>query len=283
MKRSLLCALLLLSLAVAGQRARGQTVTVDGSSTLLDLSQKWAAAYQARHAEISIQTAGRGAAEAFNGLAQKQLDVVLISRAIRYKEAQAAESALGQRPAEYKVAISGLAVYVHTNNPIKVLTYDELFAVYRGKHQNWHALAGEDAPISVYAQETNHVLGELFNEEVLNGKGITTEVHYLPPIEILAAVARDSHAIGFGSLPPVAGLRTLTIKRAFSSTPVEPNESTIASRIYPISRFVYCYTDAATDKPAVKAYLEWLRSDEGQQVAKAAGYYPLPDKWRTSQ
>ena len=260
-----------------------QTITINGSDTLLGLSQKWADAYKAKHPGVAFHVAGGGAPAAFAALAEKKLDIALASRSIRYKEVAACEAAFGQRPAEYKAAVSGLAVYVNANNPVKVLTYDELFDIFKGKHRNWKEVEGGDLAISVYAQETNSVHGELFNEEVLNGKGIASEVHLLSGAEVLKAIASDPKGIGYGALTQVEGVRPLSIKRAFSSTPVAPSEQGIANRVYPISRFVYCYIDPTANKSETKAYLDWIRSDEGQQIAKDAGYYPLPAKWRSSQ
>jgi phosphate transport system substrate-binding protein len=260
-----------------------QTITIKGSDTLLGLSQKWADAYKAKHPGVALQVTGGGAPAAFAALAEKKLDIALASRSIRYKEAAPCEAAFGQRPAEYKVAVSGLAIYVNKNNPVKLLTYDELFGIFKGKHRNWKELGGGDLAISVYAQETNSVQGELFNEEVLNGKGISTEVHLLAGSDVLKAVASDPKGIGYGALTQFEDVRPLSIKRAFSSTPVAPSEQAIANRIYPISRFVYCYIDPTANKGETKAYLDWIRSDEGQQIAREAGYYPLPAKWRSSQ
>jgi phosphate transport system substrate-binding protein len=260
-----------------------QTITIKGSDTLLGLSQKWADAYKAKHPGVALEVTGGGAPAAFAALAEKKLDIALASRSIRYKEAEPLERVFGQRPTEYKVAVNGLAVYVNANNPVKVLTYDELFGIFKGKHTNWKDLGGAALAISVYAQETNSVQGELFGEEVLNGKGMSTEVHIVSASDILKAISKDPKGIGYGPLIQTEGVQPLSIKRAFSSTPVAPSEEAIANRIYPITRFVYCYTAPTGIKDETKAYLDWVRGDEGQQIAREVGYYPLPAKWRRSQ
>ena len=66
----------------------------------------------------------------------------------------------------------------------------------------------------------------------------------------------------------------------YSSTPVEPSADNISSRIYPITRFVYGYVDPVANQGEIKTCLDWLRSDEGQAIAKQAGYFPLAAKWR---
>ena len=264
-------------------QAFAQAVTVNGSETLLGLSQRWADAYKGKHSGTTIQVSANGAAAAFAALAGKKLDLALVSRSIRYKEADACEAALGQRPAAHKVSVYGLAVYVNANNPVKVLTYDELFGIFRGKHKDWKDVGGEKSAITVYSQNTNSAPGELFNEEVLAGKGVSGKVQILADAEMLKAVANDPKGIGYGALAEAAGVRTMSIKRAYSTLiPADPTEEAIANRTYPISRFVYAYSDAKADKAEVKAYLDWILSDEGQQIAKAAGYFVLPTKWRSS-
>ena len=268
------------ALATPLQAADSPPLTIKGSDTLVGLSQKWADAYRTKHPAAALQIGGGGAAAAFAALADNSLDLAVVSRSIRYPEAEACQTALGQRPAEYKVAVNGLAVYVHTNNPIKALTYDELAGIFKGRLTRWKDVGGPDAAIAVYAHETNTLCGELFNDEVLNGKGTAGTLHLLSGPDPLKAIAADPAAIGYGPLTQRDGVRCLGVKRAFSSTPVEPTEDTIANRIYPISRFVFCYARPDTNRPAIQAYADWLRTDEGQQVVREAGCYALPAKWR---
>ena len=284
MKRILAGLLALTTITLPLGIASGQTLTVKVSNTLLELNQKWADAYKVKHPAADILVTGDETAVAFATLADKKVDLVFVPRAIRFKEAQACEAAFGRRPAEFKVAVSGLAVLVHTNNPVQVLEYEELNNIFHGQTQNWKDLSGgKDQAIAVYAQATNSVLGELFDAEVLEGMGFSARIHFVAGRDMLPAIAADPNSIGFGALIPFAGVQSLSIKRAHSSTPVEPTEENIAHRLYPISRYVYCYSQPAANLDQVNAYLDWIRSDEGQQVAKVAGFYALPANLRSSQ
>ena len=276
--------LLTLLLATLGSLplAAAQSLLVRGSESLVPVSKAWADAYMASHTQVKIDVAGEGPAAAFAALADRRINLALASRSMRYKERQPCETALGQPPAELKVGVSGVVVYVNAANPVKVLTYDELYGVFKGSYRNWKQLGGEDAAILVYGQETNSAQGELFVEEVLNGKNLAADVQLLVGAEVEKAVAKSKQAIGFAALVPAEGIRALAIKRVFSSTPVEPTEDAIANRIFPISRS-YAYTDPAAQKDELAAYLEWIRGDEGQQIARKSGFYPLPAKWRASQ
>src|SRR6185503_10136432 len=201
-----------------------------------------------------------------------------VPRLMRFKEAQACEAALGQRPTEFKLAVNAVAIYVNASNPVKYLTYDELEAIFQGKRRNWQKLGGNNAPVIAFGVETSTPVGELFVEEVLAGKSLTNDVRLVTGPELLKAIAREANAIGFGPLASADGIRALEIKRAFSSTPVAPNEETISNRTYPISRFVFGYADTAEIKDDLKAYLDWVRGEEGQQIARRAGCFPLAAK-----
>ncbi len=258
-----------------------QSITVRSSDSLLGLGRQWAQTYTARHPEVNIQVDGGSVVAAFTALQQQKAGLVAVSRLMRYQEIEACEHTLGRRPAEFKVGVNGLAVYVNALNPVQVLTYDELAAVFTGKRVNWKDLGGQNAPITLYGQQTNSATGELFVEEVLDGKGPAPSLRVLDGPALLKAIAADRNGIGFGPLASAQGVRALGIKRAFSSTPVEPSDQTISDRLYPISRYLYAYLDPAANQGALKAYVDWIRSEEGQHLAKAAGFFPLPPKSRS--
>jgi len=260
--------------------APAQPITVKTSDTLLSLSQKWADTYAAGHADAKIEVTGGATTATFAALAEKKINVAMTPRGIRYKEAQPCVEAFGSRPTEVKVGVSGVAIFVHADNPVKVLMYEELEGIFTGKHKNWKQVGGKDAPIVTYGLSTNTAAGELFAEEVLGGKVPTANLQLVTEAELTQAIVRDPNSIGFAPLTSAPGIRALEIKRAYSSTPVAPSEETISNRIYPISRFVCCYLDPVANQGNLKSYLDWLRSDEGQATAKQAGFHPLAAKWR---
>jgi phosphate transport system substrate-binding protein len=272
----------LLIACALGTAGHAEPIAVQSSDTLLPLNQKWADAYKAKHSEATFQVSGGATSAALTALAERKAKIALIPRAIRFKETQACEAALGKRPTEFKVGVVGAAVFVHSNNPVTVLMYEELDGIFKGKFRNWKQLGGKDAPIVVLGVETNTPAGELFGEEVLNGKSVTNDVRNVSQAELLKAIAESPNAIGFGAFTPTNGVRALEIKRTYSSTPVRPSADDIANRIYPISRFLFSYLSPAADQSAGKAYHDWIRSDEGQQLAVQEGYFVLPSKWRAT-
>src|SRR4051812_1522430 len=98
--------------------AHAGNITVKGSDTLVILAQKWAEVYMGKHPEVKIQVNGGGSGVGFAALQSQTTDIADASRKIKPKEIEACVKAFRARPTEYKVALDGLSVYVHNDNPV---------------------------------------------------------------------------------------------------------------------------------------------------------------------
>ncbi len=256
-------------------------ITVKGSDTLVILAQKWAEVYMGKHPETKIQVTGGGSGVGFAALQNQTTDIADASRPIKAKEVEACVKAFAKRPREYKVAIDGLSVYVHNDNAIKELSLEQLEGIFTGRIKNWKDVGGNDAPITVYSRENSSGTYEFFKEHVLKGKDFAASAQTMPgTAALLQAVEKDKNGIGYGGAAYGQGARAIGVKKDADSKAVLPNEETVVGQTYPIWRYLYNYVNPALDKGEVAAYLNWIRSDEGQKIVKDVGYYPLPDKLR---
>ena len=64
------------------------------------------------------------------------------------------------------------------------------------------------------------------------------------------------------------------------SPAIEATEENVVSGKYPIWRYLYNYLNPEKDKGDIAAYLNWIRSPDGQKIVKEVGYYPLPENLR---
>src|SRR5678816_2370911 len=109
--------------ASGGSGSGGKTIVVDGSDTMINLSQAWAEAYTKTHPDVHIQVSGGGSGVGIAGLIGGKLDMANSSRAMDEKEvAKFKENHPGKMPVEHKVAIDALAVYVNPKNPIEQIS-----------------------------------------------------------------------------------------------------------------------------------------------------------------
>jgi len=256
-------------------------ITVKGSDTMVILAQKWAEVYMAKNPGTKIQVTGGGSGTGFAALQNKTTDLCNASRKIKAKEIESCIKAFGKRPTEYKVALDGLSVYVNTANPVTELSVEQLELIFTGKIKNWKEVGGSDAPITVYSRENSSGTYEFFKEHVLKGKDFVASAQTMPgTAAVLQAVAKDKNGIGYGGAAYGAGAKHLNVRADANSPAVEPTEENVVNQKYPIWRYLYIYVNPALDKGEVAAYLNWIRSDEGQRVVKEVGYYPLPAQLR---
>ena len=258
-------------------------ITVKGSDTLVILAQKWAEVYMAAKPGVKIQVTGGGTGTGFAALQNQQTDLCNASRPIRAKEIETCIKAFGKRPKEYKVALDGLSVYVNEQNPITELSVEQIALIFTGRIRNWKELGGADAPIILYSRENSSGTYEFFKEHVLEGKDFAANAQTMPgTAAVLQSVAKEKHGIGYGGAAYGAGAKHLKVKKDATSAAIDPTEETVLSGQYPIWRYLYIYVNPAVDKGDVAAYLNWIRSDDGQKVVKDIGYYPIQAQFHTN-
>ena len=275
-------ATILAATALAASAFAGN-ITVKGSDTLVILAQKWAEVYMGQHADVKIQVSGGGSGIGFAALQSQTTDLCDASRKAKAAEIANCLKAFGARPTEYKVALDGLSVYVNPENTLKELTIAQVGDIFTGKITNWKDVGGPDAPITVYSRENSSGTYEFFKEHVLKGKDFAASAQTMPgTAAIVQAVTKDKSGIGYGGAAYGGSSKLLAIKKTDTSPAIEPTEENVESGTYPIWRHLYVYVNPALDKGEVAAYLNWIRSDDGQKYVKDIGYYPLPKNLRSN-
>jgi phosphate transport system substrate-binding protein len=274
---------LLAAAATISGSAFAGNITVKGSDTLVILAQKWAEVYMSQHPDAKIQVTGGGSGIGFAALQSQTTDLCDASRKAKPAELANCIKAFGKRPTEYAVALDGLSVYVHPENSLKELTIAQVGDIFTGRVKNWKEVGGPDAPITVYSRENSSGTYEFFKEHILKGADFAASAQTMPgTAAIVQAVVKDKSAIGYGGAAYGGSSKLLSIKRDDASPAIEPTEENVETGKYPIWRHLYVYVNPALDKGEVAAYLNWIRSDDGQKYVKEIGYYPLPKNLRSN-
>ncbi len=254
---------------------QGETITVKGSDTMVILAQRWAEEYMSKTPGVTIQVTGGGSGTGISALINGTTDVANASRPMKRSEIDKLKQRYSSRGVEVKVAKDGLSVYVHESNPVKELTFAQVKDIYTGKIMNWKEVGGADGKIILYSRENNSGTYVFFKEHVLENEDFAARTQNLPgTASVVHAVARDKMGIGYGGAAYASGIRTLLIKKDDASPAVAPTEETVLNDSYPISRYLYLYLRS---KPtgALKEYIDWILSKEGQQIITKVGYFPV--------
>lgn len=277
MNMKLLVALFLTVASVA----HAGNITVKGSDTMVILGQKWAEAYMKKTPDTTVQVTGGGSGTGIAALLNGATDICNASRPMKPAEIAEFVKKYKSRPHEYKMAMDGLSVYVHSSNPVGSLSIPQLEAIFTGKITNWKDVGGPDAPISLYGRENSSGTYEFFKEHVLAKKDFAAATKTMPgTAAVIQAVAKDEGAIGYGGIAYGEGVKHVRVSKNDGSEAVEPTEENVLSGKYPIARYLFNYIGAGKDSGTVAEYINWCLSDEGQAVVKDVGYFPLPKNMR---
>jgi phosphate transport system substrate-binding protein len=292
-----LVAAILIPLLVIGCKKKEDTVektiiTIKGSDTMVNLSQKWAEEYMKLNPNVSIQVTGGGSGTGVAALLNKTTDLANSSRELKSSELEEAKTK-GVTPVVYEVALDGIAVIVHSQSKVDNLTLQQVSDIFAGKIKNWKELGGADMPITLYGRENSSGTYEFFKEHVLGKDANGKQVDYSPSTQVLQgtaalgeAVARDVKGIGYGGVGYFAernDIKILHIKKDQNSTAISPAENNkvnydvIWNGDYSISRYLYCFTNGEASGK-VKDFMDFITSEAGQNVVKTMEYIPLPPK-----
>lgn len=269
----------MLTTLIAATMLTGQSgsVSIKGSDTLLIINQRWAEAFGKSNPNISVSVTGGGSSIGIRAFINRVADICASSRKMKASEIGNARSnrAIAN---EIPVALDGLAILVHSTNPVKSLTMDELRRIYIGQIKNWSDLGGPNMPITVYSRDSNSGTYGFFQEKVLRNQNWGPQVRFLPSTsEEVREVARTEGGIAYGGVAYFINKKNtkiLPIAAAKGGEPIPPTEEMVRSKKYPIWRYLYYYTNG---KPtgATKSFIDFCLSNEGQKIVEQVGYYSV--------
>lgn len=274
-------------LACGGGGDRNQRAVIQnrGSDTLLNVAQAWAEAYAAVNADVAVAVTGGGSGTGISAMINGTVDIANASRKMRESEIELAREN-GVEPIEFIVGYDALAVYLHEDNPIENLSLAQLQGIYGegGTITRWSDL-GVSVPgcdsdeIVLVSRQNNSGTYVYFKETVLGDdteyKLGSRDMHGSK--DVVDLVENTPCAIGYSGLAYATehvGMPCVTVEEGGDC--VEPTIATAVNGSYPIARPLMMYT-AGQPQGAVKDYMDWILSAEGQCVILERGYAPYTE------
>lgn len=224
---------------------------------------------------INIEILAPGTKHGFGALGKRECDLVMASRPIAPEEARALSSFgdLTAPGSETVVAMDGIAIVVHPNNPVSRLTTAQLANVFAHKITNWSELGGTSMPILTYSRDANSGTHDTFSTLVMNGKSIMANRLFEDSAALVNAVMDAPGAIGFVGLPYVKRAKALAIEDGGSA--LLPTPFTVATEDYALARRLFFYAPSTPAQPLTRELIEYAVSDEGQRLVHDAGFVAL--------
>ena len=249
-------------------------IVVKGSDTLVILAQKWAEVYMKSNSNVAIQVTGGGSGVGISALINGATDICNSSRKMKNTEKEKLKARYNTLGVEVACAKDGITVYLHPTNKVKELSIKQLSGIFKGEIKNWKEVGGADAEIKLYGRENSSGTYVFFQENVVKGD-YAPSCQTLPgTAAVVNAVKKDPNAIGYGGAAYAEGIEICKVKKDDNSAGYVPTAETIKTGEYPITRYLYMYL---RNKPtgAMKSYIDWILSPEGQKLVVEMGYFPV--------
>ncbi len=233
-------------------------------------------AQTAQGKRVVVEVAAHGSSTGFAALKNASADLAASSREIKDSELLSLQSLgdLKSAAAEQVIAIDGLAIILHPDNPLQQLDTEQLARIFSGEVKTWEDLGGRGGAIHLYARDDQSGTYDTFKELVLSrrGKTLSSAAKRFESSEQLSdAVSGDPQGIGFIGLPYVRQAKAVAIADG-ASQPMLPLSSLIATEDYPLSRRLFFYLPPDSSNPWAKALVAFAQSREGQLIVAANGF-----------
>jgi phosphate transport system substrate-binding protein len=280
--RGLAAFLSVVSLAGCDGSTPAKPIQIKGSDTMVNLGQAWAEGFMRVRPDAPIAVTGGGSGTGITALAAGTCDIAQCSRSMKPKESAAIRAETGKTPSEIAVGTDALVVAVHPENPVKSLTFDQLSGIFQGTIASWKEVGGEDRKIVVLSRDRSSGTHVYFLEHVVrhgNDKGpeeYAATALMMPSSQAIAdEVATNKDAIGYYGLGYLSARnKALPVAKTDKDAPIAPTVETAVAGTYPISRSLFFYTPGEPTGP-VKAFVDFVLSDEGQRIVKHQDFVPL--------
>ena len=215
--------------------------------------------YTPENSQVSLQFVVANSATLSNDLTNGLLDAVLVNH-------------IPEGNGRYfnPVALDGLVIVTHPDNPVQGLTSAEVQAIFNGRITNWQAVGGGDQEIVLLSREQGAGLRTLLRQRIMAEQRISPNALLQTGNDaMLAAIANNPAAIGYSSMGSASEATTIKMIAidGRSATP-----ATTADQTYPLTTPLY-FVAATEEEPTgeLRAFLAWLQSDDGQGAI--AGVY----------
>jgi phosphate transport system substrate-binding protein len=263
------------------------SIKVDGSSTVLRISEAVVEEFRKAHPEVRVTVGRAGTGGGFKKFSHGEIDICDASRPINQSERQAS-AANGIEFVELEIAFDGLSVVVNPKNDwCDCLTVEQLKALWQPESaiSKWSDLnpAWPERQIKLYGPGTDSGTFDYFTEAIV-GKAGSSRADYSPSEDdnsLVTGVAGDVDALGYFGMAYYEEnqdrLKAVGID-AGDGNCVKPSKETVRNHSYkPLSRPLFIYVRTSSlQRPEVRSFVQFYMANVSKLV-EVVGYVPLPD------
>ena len=227
---------------------------------------------------VAVEIHAHGSSTAFMDLESGTTDIGMSSRKIKTEEVTnlaTTQGDLSRVEAEHIIALDGLAVVVNPNLGIRETSVATVAKIFTGEISNWQQLGGPDLAIELFSRDDVSGTWDSFDNMVLKPNSKTLAAHarrFESSQELSDGVASTPGAIGFIGLPYVRKAKLLAIAGDDNALALFPNNFTVSTEDYALSRRLYLYLSATSTNAEARAFIDHVHAQQGQAVVADIGF-----------
>ena len=224
-----------------------------------------------------VEVHSHGSRTGFVSLANGTCDLVMSSNEVKDEmHEELLKKGIGdmRTPAcEHVIGLDGLAVIVHSSNPVSRMGKDQIADVFSGAIRDWSQLGREKGgPIHLYARDANSGTFESFQAMVLGNKTLSPEARRIEDsTELSEGVSNDPDGMGFVGLPYIKNCKAVAVGDG-ECAPLIPTPFTVATEDYALSRRLFFYSPSTPSHPWVRELVEFSLGPAGQEIVSKSGF-----------
>lgn len=257
---------------------------IQGSNTELEMVNTMAHEFmESSGYEKTFEIEGGGSNKGIEALKKGEVRMINSSRKLTMQEYQYFHDQ-NIDIQEVIFALDAIAIITHPSTGIDSLSIQQLSQIFSGAIKNWKALGGKNAPIHLYGRNSSSGTYAYMQDRLFGNQ--TDFDRNLKKLEdhnaILSAVENDSLAIGYVDLSTVKNENGLPYPNVWiPSLYIEGQEAyspfeldAIENENYPLTRPLFQFIKLPmTDQE--KAFVQYELSEEGQDLVRNFGFYPI--------
>lgn len=137
---------------------------------------------------------------------------------------------------------------------------------------------------NLYILDRDNEYYQFFDQEIMGRSKISSTAQvFTDERKLIEAVSNDPRGIGFVDYEFIgtSKIKIVPIKEFSNYPSIYPNDVTVQSEQYPLSMRIYMYSQKSPTNSLVDKFLEWIESDEGQDVVDDAGFINFDIEYAT--
>jgi phosphate transport system substrate-binding protein len=249
----------------SGEDNNYSRVTVAGSTSVQPYVEILVEEYRFLHPYKAVSVQGGGSSAGIRSVRSEIADIGMSSRSLTEDEEQEFWSV--------EIALDGLAIIIHPDNPVNNLTIEQVRDIYTRSITNWSEVGGNDARIHIIAREEGSGTRSAFQELVMADEFISQKAvvqNSNGAVRQLVSGNRDT--IGFISLglaEPQPGMRDV---KALMLDGVMPTQENVLNGSYGLYRaFLFVCLSEPEEGSAAWNFINFVLSETGQEILMDEG------------